>query len=209
MTYKGHEEKSAEIADSIMKSIGLGHKDRAFINKIVSMHMRPHTFEEEQLRPGHIGKFLRQTNIEGYGEFDESEADPEEVSLRRKEHESLWYYVFLHAMADAISHGTPASEADRSLKEKHVEQFREYMSQPPPTKPLLSGNEIMGLFPNLKAGKWIKDITQRLISEQESRNVVTQEDALALVERMRSEIESNYGSQFGKTSSWLKSTLKD
>lgn len=171
-TYHGHEEKSVEIADAILRRIGLGKDDRDFVSKIIDMHMRPH---EDRWGPQAMGKFVRDTAIPGQDVPD------------------MWRYVLLHGMADEMSKGTPDMEAGMSLKRQHVDQFREYLSRRPPVKPILDGRDIMAMFPTLRPETgFIKEVQQRLLAEQDAGNVLTKDQATTMLEGMRQDIETKY-----------------
>jgi tRNA nucleotidyltransferase (CCA-adding enzyme) len=193
MQYLGHEDKSVEIAESILKSIGVPLDDRNFINKVISLHMRPHT---ESWSNKAIGRFIRETEIPG------------------QESNDIWRLVMLHGMADAMSGGAKDPTDEIALKRQHMEQMREFLNRPASSirKPLLDGNELMRLFPTLKPNSvvegrnFIKDINERLLDEQASGNISTKDDALKLVETMRPSLESKYGKP--NVVSWIQSNCK-
>lgn len=176
MSYKGHEDKSAEIAEEALKHIGVGEDDRKFVNMVVKMHMRPHV---DEWSPRTIGRFLRETAIPGQDEMSKD----------------MWRYVMLHGIADEKSKGTGDPTADIDRKRQHMSQFQEFQQRTPPSqaKPLLNGNDLMEMFPNLlpKTG-FLKDIAGRLLDEQAMGNVTSQDQARAYVEGIRGEIERTY-----------------
>jgi hypothetical protein len=190
MTYKGHELKSSEVADEIMRNVGIGDKDRLFTTRLIETHMIPHSLEDTNLSQRSIGRILRQLKINGYeeGHFD----DHSIMDLRIKESRDMWKYMFLHGIADVMSKGQDSAN-DIELKRNHACQFRDYLDKPPPTKPLLDGHEIMAMFPGLVPGKWISELTCSLIDAQDGRTVVTRDDAVALVEAKRPSVESKFG----------------
>lgn len=179
-TYVGHEDKSADIADAIMKRIGIGEDDRKFVNVIVRQHMRPHT---DSWTNKSIGKFMRDTQIPGSDRKD------------------LWEFVMMHAQADTMAKSEEGDQADFDLKGQHAEQMREYLNRPVPIqmKPLVDGNRLQQMFPTLtpKPPKglpsFIKYIQDKLLEEQLGGNIADEQQAIAFVESMRMEIENMYG----------------
>jgi len=179
-TYVGHEDKSADIADAIMKRIGIGEDDRKFVNVVVRQHMRPHT---DSWTNKSIGKFMRDTQIPGSDRKD------------------LWEFVMMHAQADTMAKSDEGDQADFDLKGQHAEQMREYLNRPVPIqmKPLVDGNRLQQMFPTLtpKPPKglpsFIKYIQDKLLEEQLGGNIVDEQQAIAFVESMRMEIENMYG----------------
>jgi hypothetical protein len=171
-SYLGHEDKSVEIADAVLLRLGLGKDDREFVNKVIGMHMRPHV---DKWGPSGIGKFVRETAIPGQDVPD------------------MWRYIMLHGMADEMAKGTPEVGEELAKKRQHVDQFREYLSRTPPAKPLLNGLEIMSMFPGLRPESgFIKEVQRRLLEAQDAGTVAGKDQAAALVESFRQEIESKY-----------------
>lgn len=175
-SYHGHEDKSALIADAVLKRIGVGEDDRKFINLVIREHMRPHV---DQWSEKSMGKFLRETKIPGNPRND------------------IWELIMMHAQADTLA-SRDENQPDYDLKQQHIQQMHEYSKKPIPTKPLLDGSVIQKMFPTLSPkpqdGKpsFIKLIQNKLLDEQASSNILTQEDATKFVENMRGEIESMY-----------------
>ena len=186
-TYVGHEDKSADIADAIMKRIGIGEDDRKFVNVVVRQHMRPHT---DSWTNKSIGKFMRDTQIPGNDRKD------------------LWEFVMMHAQADTMAKSEEGDQADFDLKGQHAEQMREYLNRPVPIqmKPLVDGNRLQQMFPTLtpKPPKglpsFIKYIQDKLLEEQLGGSIADEQQAIAFVESMRMEIENMYGSK--KAQGW-------
>lgn len=179
-TYVGHEDKSADIADAIMKRIGIGEDDRKFVNVVVRQHMRPHA---ESWTNKSIGKFMRDTQIPGSDRND------------------IWEFVMMHGQADTMAKSEEGDQADFDLKGQHAEQMREYLNRPVPIqmKPLVDGNRLQQMFPTLtpKPPKglpsFIKYIQDKLLEEQLGGNIVDEQQAISFVESMRMEIENMYG----------------
>lgn len=176
MGYKGHEDKSVEIAEAAMKHIGVGQDDRNFVNKVIGLHMRPHV---DDWHPKAIGRFLRETAIPGQDELSKD----------------MWRFVMLHGIADEKSKGTGDPTADIERKRQHMQQFQEFQQRTPPSqaKPLLNGNDLMTMFPTLKPSSgFIKDISGRLLDEQAMGTVANPDQARQFVEGIRAEIQSLY-----------------
>lgn len=181
MSYVGHEDKSAEISDAIMKSIGVPADDRNFVNKVIGLHMKPHV---EEWSPKAIGKFMRDSQIPGQKSDD------------------VWYYVMLHGIADEMSKGIGDPANDVALKRQHIEQMRNFKARPGPSsmKPILNGNELMQMFPKISPTtlidkkNFIKVISDRLMDDQASGAITDKQQAQAVVEQMRPDIERMFGS---------------
>jgi len=174
--YIGHEDKSVEIADSIMKSISIPEADRKFVDKIISLHMKPHT---KDWTPKAMGRFLRETEIPGQDSKD------------------IWRYVWLHGMADAmaIKEGEPL-EADLQTKREMMKQIEELKNRPGPAinKPVLNGYDLMNLFPTLKPDSgFIKEVSEKLLDAQASGIVTDRASAEKHIQEMRQYIEDKYG----------------
>jgi len=163
MQYLKHEDVSAQLADEILKSIGVGENERKFVNRVVSMHMRPHT---DSWTPKSMGKFIRDSIIPG-----------------QESNDNIWKYVLYHGMADSMSKGSDDWHDDVNLKKQHMEGFQNYITnrQQMPVniqKPLLNGTEIMALIPELKPDTgFIRVINDMLLSEQDAGTLQTKEQA--------------------------------
>lgn len=197
MSYIGHEDKSAEIAEAAMKAIAIPDNDRKFVNKVIQLHMRPHLHANEEWTPKMIGRFMRETEIPG------------------QESSEIWRYVMLHSMADTLSKDSANPDyADLAQKQQHVELMRNFKARPGPSvnKPLLNGNDLMQMFPSLKVntiidGKnFIKEIGEKLLDEQASGSIASKEQAVSMVEGMRALLEQKFAPN--RTSAWLRDNCK-
>lgn len=195
MQYLGHEDKSAEIAESIMKSIAIPENDRKFVTKVISLHMLPHRNNDKGWTPKMIGKFLRKTDIPGQDSGD------------------VWRWIMTLGIADTLSKDAANPDvADAERKRALMRQIEEMKSRPGPSlvKPLLDGNELMVMFPAIKPNRlvngknFIKDIGERLLDAQAAGTIADKAQAQALVESMRTEIEAAYA----KTAAWLRGFCK-
>lgn len=178
-TYVGHEDKSADIAEAILKKIGIGDEDRKFVTMVIRQHMRPHANEWTNKS---IGKFIRDTQIPG------------------NERSDIWQYVMMHAQADTMAKSEEGDQQDFDLKETHTKQMHDYINNPEPIqmKPLVDGMVLQKMFPHFtpKPPKgmpsFIKFIQEKLMEEQLAGNIKTTEQALQFVESLRGEVESMY-----------------
>lgn len=165
MQYLGHEDVSAEIADEVLKSIGIGSDNRKVVTKVVEMHMRPHT---EKWTNKSMGKFIRKTRIPGQEDLDDK----------------IWRYIMMHSMADSMSKGSDDYHDDVALKEQHMQQFDEYIKNMQQQnisvdKPILNGNEIMTMFPGVdpRTG-FIKAVQEMLIDGVSSGEITNKQEAI-------------------------------
>jgi len=187
-TYVGHEDKSADIAEAILKRIGIGDEDRKFVNMVVRQHMRPHT---EEWSNKSMGRFMRDTMIPG------------------QDRDDIWNFVMMHAQADTMAKSDEGDQADYDLKEQHIQQMQEYRNRPVPiqNKPLIDGLVLQQMFPNIPAKppkggvSFIKYIQNKLMDEQFAGNISTPEQATQYVQSIRGEVEAMY-SQGKQANNW-------
>lgn len=186
-SYVGHEDKSADIADAIMKRIGIGEDDRKFVGVVIKQHMRPHT---DSWTNKSIGKFIRDTQIPGNDRND------------------IWEFVMMHAQADTMAKSEEGDQSDFDLKDSHINQMREYINRPVPIqmKPLVDGMYLQQAFPGISPKppkgmpSFIKYVQDKLLEEQLAGNIVNKEQAISFVNSMRGEIEQMYGQK--KSNGW-------
>lgn len=196
MTYSKHELESADIADSILKAIGVGSDKRKIVRKVVEMHMRPHT---EEWSGKAMGKFLRDTQIPG------------------NDRDDLWKYIMYHSMADTMSKGTDDYHDDLALKQQHMQGFEDYIEQraQQPTsaaKPLLNGNEVMQavnsnpdqFYADPKTG-FIREVNDMLLDAADAGEISTPEQARAKVEQWKMMNVERFG-KGTQAMNWFKRT---
>jgi hypothetical protein len=167
-TYHGHEDVSALVARSILSALKASNEDIEYIEAIVANHMKPH----EEMTDKQIRKLIN--------------------NLGR----DLVKRIVQHAMADADS--KPGANLG------HYQNLLGRVQTIMPSadmgngniKPVLSGQIIMQLFPNIhpKTG-FIKDINVRLQDLKDENPALTEQEAIAAVEQMRGDIEAKYGGQ--------------
>ncbi len=178
MTYHGHEDVSAQLSESFLKSIGIGADDRQIVNLIVQEHMVPHSYNKDWNKK-QMGKLRQKTTLPG----KETKSD-------------LWKFVMWHAQADAAAKSDDSKIEDFPDYQERFNKMDEYMNAPPPMQPLIDGRRMIELFPSLlpKSG-FINEIKQRLLEEQGAQNVTTPQEAEAFIQSIRGEIESKYSQQ--------------
>ncbi len=196
-SYHGHEDKSAEIAEAILKRIGIKESDRKFINAVIKQHMRPHTKEWTNRT---IGRFMRDLQVPGIDRND------------------IWELVMMHAEADSMAKSEEGNPEDVALKQKHFQQMKDYAARPVDvrSKPLVDGNEIMSLFPNLSPKptkdkpSFIKYIQDKLLEEQMAGNVSDKQQSLNFIESIKQEVNDMYSNKSDnqKQSGWYGSFKK-
>lgn len=161
MSYPGHEDVSAEIAEEVLRRLGFGN-ERFLVEKIVKEHMRPHG---EMETPKSIGKFLR--------EFDSLKMQDDRKSR-------LWRLTWLHAVADSMSKGAVDYHEDVKHKQDTMKTIEDFINNQASMgkKPLLDGKEIMQMFPeiNPKTG-FIKIMQEALLQAQDEGKVIDKNSA--------------------------------
>lgn len=131
-TYIGHEDKSAELSEAFLKRIGIGQDDRQFVNVIVQEHMTPHGHGSgNDWNKRNMGKFREKTIIPGQDRTD------------------LWKFIIWHAKADDAAKGAVIDPETQKTYDDKFQAYHDYISAPPPMKPLLNGQELMTLFNDL------------------------------------------------------------
>ena len=179
MTYYGHEKSSADIADVVLKRLGIGD-DRNFVSTIVRYHMRPH---KQMPTPKAIGKFIRDTNL-----------------MEGSENKPLWKYVMLHSMADTMSKGGVDYEEDIKNKkdltgriESFIEDQESKGMSAESKKPILNGNEIINIIPEVspKSG-FIKYVMDMLLEAQDDGSVSDKNTAIDFVKTIKDQIIEKY-----------------
>lgn len=183
MQYLGHEQKSMSIANEILKSLGIGKDDRNIVNKVIGMHMRPHSAEQWSNKAR--AKFLRDMDIPGRDDLG-----------------NLWEYIFLHAEAD--DKASNVEQFDPVMRETQYEQMRQYIEKPPtPQKLLINGNDILSVI-DLKPGSWIQEVINMVQNEQDEGNIKTRDEAMNYLNTIKGSIEQKYPTETKKMSTWYK-----
>lgn len=194
-SYIGHEDKSAEIAESIMKSIAIPDADRKFVNKVIQLHMKPHGHTNDGWTPKMIGRFLRESEIPGHPESSE-----------------VWKFVMLHSMADTLSKDAANPDhADVQKKRNDMQLMNDFKNRAGPSiaKPILNGNDLMRLFPTLKPNSgFIKEVSEKLLDAQSAGNVVDRSSAEKAIQEMRAYIEQKYSGGDPSAKAWVKANCK-
>jgi len=174
MSYHGHEDESAKLSESFLKSIGIGSDDRKIVNMIVQEHMAPHSYDGGWNKRK-MGKLRQKTTIPGNDRTD------------------LWKFVMWHGQADAAAKSEESTLEDFPDYEQRFNDTDAYMNAPPPAKPLVDGRRLMQLFPTLKPQDgFISAINTRLLDEQGAGNITNVQEAEAFVESIRADIEGQF-----------------
>lgn len=209
MTYRGHEDVSADFVNKALKSIGIGSDERKFVEKVVGLHMRPHGYPEN-IKDKSIKKFLDEAKIKG---MDQDEFDPKLKELYQRIPE----FTYMHAIADSMSKGGDDAdwEEDVATKRKHIDRINNFYQQQVSKPPLVSvlgtsvGQFAMSIFPDLdpKTG-YIKEVTEKLDQAYALGQINNINDAENFVKGLG--IESRYGQQTvdNKMSNWYLRTEK-
>lgn len=155
-SYPGHEDISASMVEDILKRMGFGN-ERFLVQKIVQLHMRPHG---EMETPKSIGKFLR--------EFD-SISFPDDLKSK------LWKLTYLHSIADSMSKGAIDYHEDVKGKQDQIKTIEKHIEDQAKIgkKPLLDGNEIKRMFPNLNPKTGFIKLMQNALLEAQDEGKVT------------------------------------
>jgi len=179
MTYYGHEHASARIAEEVLKRLGIG-LERNFVSSIVRYHMRPH---KQMPTPKSIGKFIRDTQI-----------------MEGGEERSLWKFIMLHSMADTLSKGGVDYEEDIEKKkdltsriENFIEEQKSKGMDVSSKNPILNGNEIIGIIPEVspKSG-FIKDVIDLMLEAQDGGEITDKQTATEFVNGIKEQIIDKY-----------------
>jgi tRNA nucleotidyltransferase/poly(A) polymerase len=175
-SYIGHEDKSVELAESIMKSISIPDNDRRFVAKVISLHMKPHLYD---WNPKQIGRFMRDSQIPGQDSDD------------------VWRFVMLHSIADQMSSDETNPENVRGVEQKwrDIEKINSFKARPGPSlqKSILDGNVIKNFFPMLKQESgFIREVQQMLLDAQAEGTVVDAPSAIQYVKSIENAINQKY-----------------
>lgn len=187
-SYPGHEDVSAEIAEEVLKRLGFG-PERALVSKIVKEHMRPHGSMDT---PKSIGRFVR---------------DASNVNIDDPMKASIPDIVMLHSEADARAKGSGPNPEELSEKNRLRGNVRDYISSAAQAgaKPLLSGRDIMSIFPNLnpKTG-FIKTMTEALNEAKDEGRITDAESAKAYLVSLYGNDGSGAMKSASMSSNWYK-----
>lgn len=128
MMYHGHEDVSSDMAEEILKSIGIGKEDRDIVNQVIRLHMRPHQAGEWSDKAK--GRFLRETRMHG----------------KEEKHKDLWKYIFYHSQADGMA--STLEDYNQSERDKDFNDFSNFVNSPSGSfsRPLLNGNDVINIF---------------------------------------------------------------
>jgi len=182
MQYIGHEKASHKMCDAILKSIGVGKDDRDIVNQVVRLHMRPH--DADKWGPKGIGKFIRETIMHGKDE----------------EHKDLVEDVLRFNKADEMS--SQPDKFDEQAWQQKYDKVMNFRNSPSGAfkGTVLNGNDIIGLFPQLKpASGYIKEVLDNIKQWQDTNQIdvsgdinVAKQQATAMVQQIAPQIIEKY-----------------
>ena len=218
--YMGHEDKSVEIADEALRAMGMGRRARSMVSQLIRSHMDPHSWEEAPKGFKPIPGYHDPKELSGYygklHEYLESfqpivrGTDPSGESLGRSyERGELARLGMLHSMADALSKGTGEVPPDFAHKREHMRNLSAYYDYWASQRPMLDGNEVIALFPELdptrrvkgeegKSESFVSELQGRLRRWQAIGRIRDKQDAIGLISGMRDHILNKYKAPEGE-----------
>lgn len=216
--YLGHEDKSAEVAEEFLKSIGMGRRARSLVTQVIQWHMLPHSWPAapgETKNPVDMAagkedvKYFNRLHdfLSNLKPIDKGDSKTEEIPSRPYSRGELAKLVLLHSMADSLGKdiNSPPSE-DVGHKKMHVQNMDAYHAWWSQNRPLMNGNDFMAMFPALdpayKVGgeSFIGELSQKLSKHQATGRIRTRQDAATFVEQLRKYIQEKYAKP---TVAWL------
>ena len=169
-SYKGHEDSSAEVARQICNKLRLSDEAKDYVVKVVGAHMRPHG--------------------SGWGNAR---------TLRRFRHEfpDCWEDIIVHAECDAIGSGKEREPGElehyRSCLARGRELVLAEVNAPPTNKPIIPGDVVMRMIPELPARTgFIRDVNAALLEIRLERPETTEEEYLAKIMEMKPGLLAKY-----------------
>jgi tRNA nucleotidyltransferase/poly(A) polymerase len=165
-SYHGHEESSAQAARDICNKLKMSNEATTYVVEVVEYHMDPHGTDW-----GNKDKTLRKF---------------------MSRHPDCWEDIIVHAYCDCMASGTPRTDEEIGTYDVNRDRCHWLLENdavaPTTTKPALGGEIIMGLFPTLKQGPWIKATVNRLNEVRFERPEVSEDELIALVKEWRESI---------------------
>lgn len=214
MMYKGHENVSSEVADEILKTIGLGSKARRFVSQIIDNHM---LHEWPEAAPGIPSKQTKKQQRKYFEKMHsllsglkpiEKGTENDKLPSRPYGVDELANLAMMHVRSDILGTG-PGREQEAERIKQHQENLKQYYPFWSSLRPLVRGDEIITMFPTLKVGNtvdgksFVVDIIERLKLAQANGQISTREEALKMIQEMRGGIEQRYGKQKPATAAWF------
>jgi len=214
MMYKGHEKVSSEVADEILKTIGLGSKARRFVSQIIDNHML-HEWPEAvpgvpsgQTKKQQRKYFEKMHSLLSGLKPIEKGTENDKLPSRSYGVDELANLVMMHVRSDILGTG-PGREQEAERIKQHQENLKQYYPFWSSLRPLVRGDEIITMFPTLKVGNtvdgksFVVDIIERLKLAQANGQISTREEALKMIQEIRGGIEQKYGKQKPATAAWF------
>jgi len=132
-----HEQSSSEVWKNFATAFKLSNQEVAFVDDVISKHMQPHDQTDQEWLAN---------NMPAMREF--------------KDLNPRWKFIYLHAMADAMS---KSETSDESRKEPYQQGIDTLQNIELPQ--LLNGNDVQQIL-NIKPGKQIGEILKKVRQEQ-------------------------------------------
>ena len=228
--YLGHEDKSVELAEEVLKTVGMGDKARHLIEQVVGSHMMPHSWEAapegatglpSPTDPKSIQKyysrlhdfFLKLKPVEK----GQSGKDKEDKSIPSRPYSrgEIAQLVMYHSMADSLATdiNNPDTQ-DVEQKRRHLDLIRKYDPHwHTASVPFINGTDLMKMFPNLDpafkvdGSSFISELKDKLHRKQTTGRITAHDQAVLFVEGLRRYIEEKYNKN-SKTASWLRAICR-
>jgi len=161
-----HEKASADIALRILYRLKFSNEEIDAITFIVKNHMRPHTYEDNWTDSA-VRRFIRDMDkylpqIIDIVKADITSANPLKVQK---------FLGYVSNLENRIS----------TLEEK---------AKSTEIKPLINGNELQSIF-DKPAGRWIREIHEKLLEKQLENPMMTKEEAEVFVENLKKEVSND------------------
>jgi tRNA nucleotidyltransferase/poly(A) polymerase len=204
MTYLQHEIGSAEVANEILKNIGLGSKARRFVEQIIRSHML-HDWPEpvsgvpsKQTTKQQRKYFERIHDLLSSLKPIEKGSEDDKLPSRSYDIGELADLAMMHVRSDILG-TSPGREQEAEALKGHQQNIRDYYKKYwSSLRPLIRGDEIISLFPTINVGNtvdgksFVVDIIERLRRMQAAGQISTKEDALKAIQDMSGGIRQKY-----------------
>lgn len=214
MMYKGHENVSSEVADEILKTVGLGSKARRFVSQIIDNHMLHEWPDPVEGIPSRQTKKQQRKYFEKMHSLlsklrpIERGSEGDFLPSRPYNVGELANLALMHVRSDILG-TSPGRDQEASGIERHQKNLKQYYPFWSSLRPLIRGDEIIAMFPTLKVGNivdgksFVVDIIERLKLAQANGQISTREEALKMIQESRGGIEQKYGKPKSATASWF------
>lgn len=207
--YVGHENKSVEVAEEVLKTMGMGEKARSFVTQVIGSHMEPHKWKEAPQELAGVPSISEPRKARQYYSQLHSllnslvpiakSGTKDPFPSREYSRQDLADLVMLHSIADSLG----KKDEDRDLKDLAAkQQHRKHLKSYSPfwagLQPLLTGNDLMSMFKDLDPKKvvngknFITDLKERLHEKQATGFISNREEAAKFVSQLRPMLNERY-----------------